>query len=231
MSSSNPQVLLLTEGSPDALLEAVYSDFLTTLRTRFRTQEIDFTRSKTLSLEQSQPTVILATHGSITAKRHKALQTELASYVQAGGTLICCLNFSSFCRPPDLNTFMAAFNLPWKSGDYHRTDFVLNQAFKDRFGAERFAKLQPAYSMKALHVQNAQSTSTIYGPTSASRTQSAVFPAEKVDLAQSPAVLEKCGEGAVAYLGDVNGEEGTRALVLVMIEAALNALTGAGVGS
>ena len=217
MSSSSPQILLLTEGSSDGLLEQIYGNFLTPLRTRFRTQEIDYTRSKSLSLAHPGPAVILAMEGAITAKSHKPLHTELVSFVQNGGTLICCCNFSSFCRPLDLNAFMAAFGLPWKSGDYHRTDFVLNLAFKDRFGTERFRKLEPAYSMKALHVKNVQSAAMVYGPTTASRTQSFVFPPSEVDLAQSPAVLEKCGDGAIAYVGDVNNEEETRALLMVMI--------------
>ena len=71
--------------------------------------------------------------------------------------------------------------------------------------------------MKALHVSKALSTAMIYAPSSASRTQAMVFPPSTVDQAQTPAVLEKCGKGEVGYVGDVNGEEGTQALLLVMV--------------
>ena len=57
----------------------------------------------------------------------------------------------------------------------------------------------------------------VYAPDSASRTQSMVFPPSTVDQGQAPVVLAKCGDGEVGYVGDVNGEEGTQALLLVLI--------------
>ena len=57
----------------------------------------------------------------------------------------------------------------------------------------------------------------IYAPNSASRTESLVFPPSTVDQAQAPIVLEKCGKGEVAYVGDTNGEKQTEALVFIMI--------------
>lgn len=218
MSSSKPQILLLMEETPDELLEDIYPEFLTALRTKFQTKDISYKSAKSLSLSQSQPAVILAVSGTITERRYRPLHDELVSFVKNdGGTLICCCQFSSFCRPPDLTTFMAKFNLPWKSGDYHRSTFVLNGAFKDRFGADRFGRLLPAYSMKALHVDKASSAAVIYGPDSASRTQSMVFPPSSVDQAQAPVVLERCGKGEVGYVGDVNPEDGTQELLLVMV--------------
>ena len=208
---------MLMEDSPDELLEEMLPGFLSTLRTRFQTKDINFKRTKSLSLSQSRPAVILATNGYITKQRYKALHNELISFVNDGGTLICCCNFSNFCRPADLDAFFAAFGVRWKNGDYHRSTFVLNEAFKDRFGADRFKKLPPSYSMKALHVDGASSSAMIYAPNSASRTQSMVFMPSSVDLAQAPAVLEKCGQGELGYVGDVNPEEGTQALLLVMV--------------
>ena len=217
MSSPNPKILLLVDGSPDGLLEEIFPAFLDALRKQFQTEDINFKRTKSLSLSQSRPAVILATNGSIAQSRYRTLRNELVSFVNDGGTLICCCNFASFCRPLDFNTFMAAFDLPWKSGDYHRSTFVLNQAFKDRFGPDRFGKLATSYSMKANHVSRASSAAMVYGPDSASRTESMVFPSSTVDQAQAPIVLGKCGKGELGYLGDVNGEKETAGLLLIMI--------------
>lgn len=71
--------------------------------------------------------------------------------------------------------------------------------------------------MKALHVANVSFNDRIYGPTSTSETQSMVFPAMSVDQSQSPAVLGRCGKGYLGYLGDVNNEECTQAVLMAMI--------------
>lgn len=112
MSSLNPQILLLVDGSPDQLLEDIYPGFLTTLRTRFETKGINYKRTESLSLSQSRPAVILATSGTITQPRYKTLRDKRVSFVKDGGTLICCCDFSSFCSPKKLNAFMARFGLP-----------------------------------------------------------------------------------------------------------------------
>lgn len=71
--------------------------------------------------------------------------------------------------------------------------------------------------MKALHVANAAFDDRIYGPTSTSETQSNVFPAMSVDQWQSPAVLGRCGNGYLGYLGDVNNEQCSQAILMAMI--------------
>lgn len=50
-----------------------------------------------------------------------------------------------------------------------------------------------------------------------SRTESLVLPPERVqDLQQTPIALTNMGRGKLGYVGDVNGEEGTDAVVLAM---------------
>ena len=134
MASSIPQVLLLLDGQ-DRLLEQIYSSLLSKIRAQFTTKEVDYTTAKTL-FSDGKPQVVLALHGHVTPRKYKELHTQLAQYTKDGGTVICCCNFSSFCRPPDLCRFFAAFDLQWKSGDYHRTDFALNEAFKPVFGPQ-----------------------------------------------------------------------------------------------
>ena len=70
--------------------------------------------------------------------------------------------------------------------------------------------------MKAVHLSNVPAAAKIYVPTDDSRVQSAVFPAD-VDTAQTPAVWQNHGQGHIAYIGDVNNESGSRALIKIML--------------
>ena len=71
--------------------------------------------------------------------------------------------------------------------------------------------------MKAVHLKNVPAAAKIYVPTDDSRVQSAVFPADRVDIAQTPAVWQLHGQGYIAYIGDVNNESGSRALIMAML--------------
>jgi hypothetical protein len=104
-------------------------------------------------------------------------------------------------------------DLPWASGDYHRTTFALNPAMT-HFETGGMAS---SYSQKALHVKNVQRGDAVYLPSDESRTESAVFPSRPVgDRTQAPAAFAPVGEGKVGYVGDVNNESGTTAVVLRM---------------
>jgi len=103
--------------------------------------------------------------------------------------------------------------MPWQSGDYHRTDFSVNNANT----SVNTSELTPRYSQKALHLQNVDPKDAIYLATASSLTQSMVFPAGPVgDRRQTPAAFGKCGAGKLGYLGDVNAESDTDAVVLAM---------------
>lgn len=215
MASPAPQILLLLDGQ-DELLGMIYGPLLSKIKAQFTTAEVDYTKAKDL-FANGKPQVVLAVDGHLTRKKHKDLHRQLASYTKDGGAVVCCCNFGSFCRPPDLTQFFASFGLQWKSGDYHRTDFALNEAFKSVFGPARFLELEPSCSMKALHVDSVSFKDRVYGPTSTSQIQSMGFLVGSVNQSQSPAVYSRCGKGYLAYIGDVNNEESSQALIMVMI--------------
>lgn len=215
MPSTPPQVQVLLGGKNERLRH-MYAPLLSNIKAHFTTIEVDYTEVRDLFMG-GKPQVVLAVDGQITRRKYEGLHTQLAEYTRDGGAVICCCNFSSFCRPNDLNQFFSRFGFQWKSGDYQRTTFALNIAFKHVFAASAFSELAPSCSMKALHLANVSSNDRIYGPTGTSRLESMVFPAESVDQSQSPAVLGRCSEGYLGYLGDVNNEECSQALLMVMI--------------
>lgn len=161
----------------------------------------------------NKPSVILAADESLTISTRLTLAHEAASYVRSGGTLIFMGIFSGFTRPSDMELLFSKFDLPWASGDYHRTTFALNPAMKllDTSG------MAASYSQKALHVRNVQHDDAVYLPSSESHTESAVFAPRAVsDRTQAPAAFARVGAGKVGYVGDVNNESDTTTVLLRM---------------
>ncbi|KAL8746867.1 MAG: hypothetical protein Q9184_007687 [Pyrenodesmia sp. 2 TL-2023] len=118
-----------------------------------------------------------------------------------------------------MDSLWSIFGLPWKYGDYHRTTFYLSQRMKNVIGQDRAASLLREYSMKANHLKKVPERSRVYVPLEQSQTQSAVFPPSSVDQGQTPAAFHKYGEGWVGFIGDVNNEQGSQALLMAMLAA------------
>lgn len=215
MTSTGAQLVFLRD-SEDGILDDIYATFFSKIKDQVSTVDVDFTTTKDIFKDITLQ-IVLVVGGELTKKLYSGLHSQLARFAKDGGAVICCCNVSSFCLPGDLKDFFGTFGLQWTSGDYHRTDHVLNEAFKLTFGASAFAELKPTYSQKALHLNHVPFNCRIYGPTSDSRTQSRVFPPMAVNHSQSSAVLGTCGKGYVGYVGDVNNEEGSQILLMALI--------------
>jgi hypothetical protein len=109
--------------------------------------------------------------------------------------------------------FGEAFGLPWVHGDYHRTNFQFNPSSTLPENVTS-ASLPAPFSMKVLHVKNARPEEKIFIPVPEAMTQSHVFPPSYIDQTQSAVVGAKFGDGYVAYVGDVNGEQGSNKVIL-----------------
>lgn len=182
--------------------------------------EKHYTITKTTSLTKehlAHSKAIVVIDGGLSQKKYKNTQIKLSEYAKVGGTVILACLFSNFVSIPNFDKLCQNMDLPWGWGDYHRTDFALNPAFAPVFGNDAFETLQQSYSMKAVHLTNVHSEAKVYVPTDSSRTQSFVFPPGKVDTAQTPAVWQKHGQGHIAYIGDVNNETGSQALIMAML--------------
>lgn len=84
-------------------------------------------------------------------------------------------------------------------------------------GDEGYSTLAPTCSLKALHLKNVAPQSRVYAPSKESLTQSMVFAPSAVDLQQCPAAFSRCGKGFLGYLGDVNNEEESQALLISLL--------------
>jgi len=136
----------------------------------------------------------------------------LLDYVRGGGILVLMGNFSSTIRPKDLDKFFQEAGLPWTHAEYLRTTVHRNDSRETSH-----TSLPSSYSQKAVFLANVSVNDAWYLPTDASRTESLVFHSKRIhDLQQTPIALTGIGKGKLGYVGDVNGEECSDAVVLAM---------------
>jgi len=171
------------------------------LRSEFRLEQVkDLTRATSVLNDPSTKIVLAVTPWAATTKA----QLPLKRFIERGGTLFCCAQFSNCITPPDANAFFKKMGFSWKFGSYCRTDDYLTPV-----GAaflSRFLNLPGIYSNKATRLANVDPTDRIYAPTEESRVQSHVFAADPVNTEETSVVLGDCGDGFLGYIGDVNDE-------------------------
>lgn len=105
------------------------------------------------------------------------------------------------------------WDLPWEAGSYHRTTLYLNQQIIDR----PTDRLPSSYNHKALFLKNVDPDTAWYVASDRSVVESLVpLPGLGIDLLETSVAFVRVGSGWIGYVGDVNGEEVTSAVVLEM---------------
>ena len=125
--TQRPKITLLSlEKQP--WLDEMYRSLFDTIRAKADINEITTSTAADEMFNGSEkPSIILATDASLTTKEFCTQRDAAIRFVRSeGGTLIFGGSFPSFARPPDTKTTFAAFELPCESGDYHRTEFSVN---------------------------------------------------------------------------------------------------------
>ena len=212
MDTTRPQILLLSlDRQP--FFDDMYKRLINTLVSKATIQRASKLNAALNYLSTTTPTRIIITDPGITQPAHSAVLEKVVSYVRDGGIAILAFHFSGSIRPLDLNSFFRSYwNLPWEFGDYHRTTVHLNQ----RVPQVPKLNLPAAYSQKAVFLKNVAPNAALYLPDRNSMTESHVFPSEPVDVEQTPVAFAPVGEGWLGYVGDVNTEEGSDAVILAM---------------
>ncbi|CZT04072.1 uncharacterized protein RCO7_05669 [Rhynchosporium graminicola] len=213
--SEQPQILLLCL-SFQSFLDQQYASLIDRI-----SQSAQLKRSKTVSgairyLDSNTPKAIIATDEGLAKPENAAFIPRLLSYLQNGGVVIFGLHFPNFVTDVMFeNLFKGSFDLAWKRGDYQRGTFEVNDFYTLPRGVAP-SSLPSAYSMKALHVRDAKPQERILVPVAGSKTQSMVFAPSDVDRSQAAVVGARIGNGYLAYVGDVNGEEESDDVILVL---------------
>lgn len=157
---------------------------------------------------------ILVTDEALTLKKNTPVWEAVLCCVDRGSTAILMGQFSSFTSKDKASSFFAKAGLPWEMADYVRITVTTNPLVT---GNENARKLPASYSEKAVFLKNVACWDSWYTTTETSVVESAVFAPENSHLPGASAnVLTRFGDGRLGYIGDVNSEEETDAVILAM---------------
>jgi ribonuclease HI len=213
-ANAKPRVLAVSLNRL-SFFDSMYESLLGKLRAGSPFQRVeDGVEAIHMLREEPRPAAVLVTDEALTLREHAPVWDAVLQYVRQGGTAVCMGHFPCFVKPLSIKPFFARAGLDWEEGAYQRTTLVLN---RQAIGADLASKLLPEYSQKAVFLKHAKPSDAWYVTNKHSVLESLVFGAENVHKpGESPVLLACVGEGKLGYIGDVNGEEGSEAVVLAM---------------
>ncbi|EGG02183.1 uncharacterized protein MELLADRAFT_91496 [Melampsora larici-populina 98AG31] len=189
----------------------IHQDFHNQIASLYTVQEAKTINESLAALDSTaKPKVVLLVDGELCDKEYASVIKKVSSYAKQGGTVIMCLNFASALKPSATKSiFQRDLGLTWKLGAIMRQNFSLNEMFNDVFNTP----LQSDYTVKAQHISRASEHSQIY------------MVNDQVKL-ESPVIFERYTEkGFIGYIGDVNNEPGSQAVLLAMLDKAILKVT------
>lgn len=191
-----PRVLCLCLEYED-MFDNIYANLISRITAKAK---MDRARTEKVALEMltqnPPPSKIFITDASVGGL--KKVWERVIDCLRGGSTVVLAANFSSFVNEGQFKRCFAKVGLPWKRGGYHRTDTSLHpQAVDDDLKRQ----LLPTYSQKALYVQGVTGSDVWYAG----------------DRGEVAVAFTKVGNGMLGYVGDVNGEDGSEAVVLAML--------------
>lgn len=167
-----------------------------------------------LLLEQPQLSAALITDEALTDTDNARVWEAVLQYVRQGVTAVIMGHFATFVKPMAMKPFFAKAGLPWEAGSYHRTTLVVN---RDAVTNDLATKLPPQYSQKALFVKNVASADAWYHSDERSVVESRVFaPTSANTVGETAVALASFECGKLGYVGDVNGEKGSDAVIFAL---------------
>lgn len=214
MSSGTAWVLAISLNN-QPWFDEMYAPLLTALKSNAEFQQAEHSTSAIRFLSQlPEPSAVLITDEALTLRENSAVWGAVLEYVRRGGTAIVMGLFPSFVEPDNMKPFFSRAGLRWETGSYHRTTLALNRAAVDVANA---GKLPQRYSQKAVFVNNVVPENMWYKTDDNSVVQSAVFPPTSANRTGETAVaMATVGRGKLGYVGDVNAEDGSNAVILAM---------------
>ncbi|KAL1942221.1 hypothetical protein VTO73DRAFT_6285 [Trametes versicolor] len=213
---SEPVVVIIGLQYAD-MFECIYHHFLSALQKKADVRKVASKPDALRYLSSpSPPHAVLLCDAAITEKEFRDVLVPLVSYVKRGGTAVCMGVFSGWASPDDLTAmFATSWGLSWSFETYGRYDWVVSPCPK---GLD-VKGLTKAYSMKAVILSNVPVESAVYfDPYYAEQLRKGKGKARAVlqESCECTAAFAAVGEGYLGYVGDVNGEPETTAVILAM---------------
>ncbi|KAI1146774.1 hypothetical protein F4825DRAFT_439658 [Nemania diffusa] len=195
-SPGEPHVLCLCL-EYESMFNDIYASLISKITAKAKMDRATTQKAALDMLTQNPPpSAILVTDAG--AVNFMKVWEHVIDCVRRGSTVVLAACFSSFVNQGQFNRCFAKMGLPWKRGNYYRTDVSLRPGVVD----DRLKKhLVPTYSQKALYVEGVARSDVWY-----------VGEPNEVAVA-----FTKVGNGMLGYIGDVNGEEGSEVAILAML--------------
>ncbi|KAI1120891.1 hypothetical protein F5Y10DRAFT_113679 [Nemania abortiva] len=192
----NPRVLCLCL-EYESMFTELYAVLISRITAKAKMDQAT-TRKAALDMLTQDPPPSLIFVADAGAVHHMNVWERVIDCLRRGSTVVLAACFSSFVNEAQFNRCFAKAGLPWKRGGYYRTDVSLRTGNID----ERLnTQLLSTYSQKALYVKGVARSDVWY---SGDRDEVAV-------------AFTKVGNGMLGYVGDVNGEDGSKAVILAML--------------
>ncbi|KAF5386644.1 hypothetical protein D9615_002037 [Tricholomella constricta] len=192
-------LLMVLDGDP---VEDYKKPTLTALSNKIPIKKAVSSEEALTHLDSPHLAGVFVADAALTERKHSQVLSKLVQFTKAGGSVVIGGSFSSWVTPPAMAPFFANnWGIKWKSGSYHRAMFSLNASHDV---AKSNPDLPSSYSMKALHIIGVAPGTVVYREQGANPTE-------------SPAVRVRCGKGHLGYIGDVNWEEGSIAVLIAML--------------
>ncbi len=164
--------------------------------------------------QEPRPLAVLITDEALTIEENSPVWEAVLEYVRQGGTSIVMVTFSSFVQLSSVGPFFSKAGLQWEAGSYHRATVFLNE---EAVGHDLVAYLPSQYSQKAVFMGNVATADTWYATSENSVVESFVFAPTSANVAgETPVAIARVGKGKLGYIGDVNTEEESNAVILAM---------------
>ncbi|KAF9892330.1 hypothetical protein FE257_002107 [Aspergillus nanangensis] len=167
-------------------MDAIYP---TLIKSLLEVAHITRAKSATAALRTIDETTfkaIIITDGGLAESNQETREViaKIKSYIENGGLAIVGLHFAGSVDLGQFGDFWRAFGLSWKRGSYHRSTFRLNPSGPLPESIAPSLLPEP-YSMKVLHIKNAERHERLFVPTEDAVVQSLVSSPTHVDQAQT----------------------------------------------
>lgn len=198
---TKPRILALCLDT-GTMLEEAYPSHHSVLKSKGSFEKAT-TEADALKLlkQEPAPSVILVFDGAVA--RLTKVWERIIDRLRGGATVIMAGGFSSFVNVGQFNRLFMKVGLPWKQGSYHRSTVSLR---RQAVPSHLVGQLPATDNQKALFVQGVE--------------RSAIWYAESDAHTEGAVAVAKVGKGRLAYLGDVNGEEASVAVISALCEPA-----------
>ncbi|KAI2615883.1 hypothetical protein GGR54DRAFT_611409 [Hypoxylon sp. NC1633] len=167
--------------------------------------------------ENPTPRAIIITDSIFMEPENAKLTRQVADYARGGGTVILILGLPGESSSIHFQSFMKECGLPWTLSCYAHDDYAVNISAMGLPGVRWMYGLPALFNSDSMFLENVASNARWYLPAAPytwnEEEQSMPPPPRK----GTPVAFSKVGKGYLGYIGDINNEKATDAIILAML--------------